>query len=264
MGDRTSAGTLSLHKRSATSCRALPRGRSVGIRHAQPLRAPACRTRPVDATTEVLAVPAPAPVSAIVSRSRMPEPNNPEVTLLLADLHNGVPGAADRLASAVMAELRVIAERAMRNERDGHTLQPTELVDEALIRLLGRQQSAWVNRAQFFAVAAKTIRLLLVDHARKRGRIKRDHGVRVTLDDAIGNAAADSPTNSVDLIALDHALEKLEAVAPRQAQVVELRYFGGLEIEETATALGISAATVKRDWTFARAFLLRTLEADAG
>jgi RNA polymerase sigma-70 factor, ECF subfamily len=183
--------------------------------------------------------------------------SDPDVTILLADLSAGVPGAADRLAAVVMEELHRIAERAMRREVDGHTLQPTELVDEALMRLLGQRQASWVNRSQFFAVASQTIRRILVDHARQRRRIKRDHGVRVTLDEGVAEAAG----RSLDLIALDDALQQLDSLAPRQARVVELRFFGGLDIEETAIALDISPATVKRDWTFARAFLLKTLEA---
>ncbi len=185
--------------------------------------------------------------------------DSPDVTALLADLRDGVPGSADKLASVVMVELHRIAESAMRREADGHTLQPTELVDEAFVRLIGQRQASWVNRSQFFAVASQTIRRILVDHARHRQRQKRDHGVRVTLDEQVGEA----PVRSVDLVALDEALGQLEAVAPRQARVVELRFFGGLDIEETAAALEISPATVKRDWTFARAFLLKSLDAPA-
>ncbi len=179
-----------------------------------------------------------------------------EITAILQEVESGVSGAGDRLASAVFADLHRIAQVAMRRESDGHTLQPTELVDEAFVRLLGQREVSWQNRAQFFAVAARTIRRILVDHARHRRRQKRDHGVRVTLDESI----VETPDRSIDLIALDDALEQLDAASPRQARVVELRFFGGLEIEETAHALGISSATVKRDWTFARAFLLRSLE----
>ena len=182
-----------------------------------------------------------------------------EITMILQDVEKGVAGAADRLARAVFSDLHRIAEGAMRRERDGHTLQPTELVDEAFVKLLGKQGASWQNRAHFFAVASRTIRHILVDHARHRSRQKRDHGLRVTLDESI----AEAPDRSVDLIALDEALEQLDAAAPRQARVVELRFFGGLEVDETAHALGISAATVKRDWTFARAFLLRSLEKTA-
>ena len=180
-----------------------------------------------------------------------------EVTQLLAALQAGTPGAAEHLASAVMGELHRIAERAMQREADGHTLQPTELVDEALVRLIGQRQAHWEHRAQFYAVAAQTIRRILVDHARQRRRIKRDHGIRVTLNEEI----AEAPDRSLDLIALDDAMQQLDVHAPRQARVVELRFFGGLDIDETATALDISPATVKRDWAFARACLLKTLDA---
>jgi len=180
-----------------------------------------------------------------------------EVTQLLAALQAGVPNAAERLARAVMKELHRIAESAMQREVDGHTLQPTELVDEVLVRLIGQRHAHWEHRTQFYAVAAQMIRHILVDHARQRRRIKRDHGVRVTLKEEV----AAVPDRSIDLIALDDAMQQLDAHAPRQARVVELRFFGGLDIEETATALDISPATVKRDWAFARAFLLKTLNA---
>jgi RNA polymerase sigma factor (TIGR02999 family) len=189
----------------------------------------------------------------------MPAPESPDVTAVLAEVQAGAPGAVDRLAVLVMEELRRLAEVAMRREDDGHTLQPTELVDEAFMRLLGQTRVQWLSRAQFFAVAAQTIRRLLVDHARARRRLKRDHGVRVTLDDSAGTVEV----RSLDLIALDDALQQLDALAPRQARVVELRFFCGLDVDEAAEALGISPATVKRDWTFARAFLLRSLDGGA-
>ncbi len=175
-----------------------------------------------------------------------------EVTLLLQRLGEGDAQVANELARLVYDELHRIADRAMRSERSDHTLQPTLLVNEAFVRLTGQSQARWQNRAQFYAVAAGAIRRILVDHARARGRRKRDMGLRVTLDHSIA-AVADQ---ALDVLALDEALSKLEVVAARQAQVVELRYFGGLEIEAIATALDVSPATVKRDWTFARAFLL--------
>ena len=180
-----------------------------------------------------------------------------DITAILSDVQGGVPGAADRLANAVFEDLHRIADAAMRREQDGHTLQPTELVDAAFLRAIGQQEIPWQNRAHFFAVAAQTIRRILVDHARSRRRQKRDYGVRVTFDEAV----AEAPAPSLDLIALDDALRQLDAAAPRQAKVVELRFFGGLEIEETAHALGISPATVKRDWIFARAFLMKSIDA---
>jgi RNA polymerase sigma-70 factor (ECF subfamily) len=179
-----------------------------------------------------------------------------DITVLLQELRAGAPDAAEQLAARVYDELHRIAEGAMRRERPGHTLQPTLLVSEAFLRLVGERDTAWQNRAHFFAIASQTIRRILVDHARARQRVKRDFGMRVTLDESV----AEQPERSLDLLALDEALSRLESAAPRQARIVELRYFGGLEIDETAEALDISAATVKRDWTFARAFLLRELQ----
>lgn len=181
-----------------------------------------------------------------------------DITSALAELKEGLPGAADRVARLVVGELHRLAESAMRREAEGHTLQPTELVDEAFVRLVGSERTTWQSRAHFFAIAAQTIRRLLVDHARRRRRVKRDFGTRVVLDEAL----VASEGTSLDLLALDDALNGLEQLAPRQARVVELRYFAGLSVDETATVLGSSPATVKRDWTFARAFLLRALDDD--
>lgn len=180
-----------------------------------------------------------------------------QVTRLLADLRRGDPGAADQLAPLVYGELHRLATFAMQRESAGHTLQPTDLVHEAFLRLVGQARTDWQNRAQFYGIAAQAIRRILVDHARRRRALKRDHGIRVTLDESIGEASA----QSLDLIALEDALTQLEALDPRQARVVELRFFAGFTVEETGTALDISPATVKRDWTFARAFLLRALAA---
>jgi RNA polymerase sigma factor (TIGR02999 family) len=187
----------------------------------------------------------------------MTDTSDHEVTRLLDDLNRGLPGAADRLAAVIYTELHRLAEYALRRESAGHTLQPTELVHEAFSRLVGQRGVEWKNRSQFFGIASQAIRRILIDHARRRRAAKRDHGVRVTLTDVAGDAASDP----LDLIALDEALTQLEALDPRPARVVELRFFAGLEVEEVATALGISPATVKRDWTFARAFLLRALQA---
>lgn len=185
-------------------------------------------------------------------------PDDPsEITLLLSRLADGDRSVSNELARLVYDELHRIANQAMRRERPDHTLQPTLLVSEAFLKLVGQRDTRWQNRAQFFAVAAQAIRRILIDHARARRRVKRDFGLRVTLDASI----AEAPGHQLDVIDLDAALVKLEAVAPRQARVVELRYFGGLEVHATAEALGISPATVKRDWTFARAFMLRELQA---
>jgi RNA polymerase sigma-70 factor, ECF subfamily len=178
-----------------------------------------------------------------------------DVTQLLEELRSGGDGAADRLAALVYHQLHRIASNALRGERPDHTLQPTELVDEAFVAMLGQTQLNWQNRSHFYAVASRVIRRILVDHARRRNAVKRDFGVQVTLDDSL---RSDTST-SLDLIALDDALKELETLSPRQGRVVELRFFAGLDVEETAELLEISTATVKRDWAFARAFLLDAL-----
>lgn len=179
-----------------------------------------------------------------------------DVTRLLRALQQGGDGAAEQLAPLIYEELHVLAVHYMRGERADHTLQPTALVNEAYLRLMGQQQASWQNRSHFFGIAAQAMRRILVDHARRRRAGKREGGERVTLDESV----AEAPAHSVDLVALDDALRKLAALDPRQAQVVELRYFAGLDIAEVAEALGISPATVKRDWTFARAFLQREID----
>jgi len=163
----------------------------------------------------------------------------------------------DSLLPIVYQELRRLAASYLRRERPGQTLQPTALVNEAYLRLLKDRPDRWQNRAHFCAIAAHSMRQILIERARARGALKRG-GVRarVTLDDALV-AGSD---RSIDLIALDHALEKLAALDPVQARLVELRFFGGLTIEETAEALEMSPATVKRHWTVARAWLARELE----
>jgi RNA polymerase sigma-70 factor, ECF subfamily len=179
-----------------------------------------------------------------------------EVTSLLQKLGQGNKDVVSELARQVYDELHRIADRAMRGESSAHTLQPTLLANEAFLKLVGERDTRWQNSAHFFAIAAQAIRRILVDHARARRRVKRDFGLRVTLDESV----AAEPQRDLDVLALDDALRRLEAAAPRQARIVELRYFGGLEIDATAVALDISPATVKRDWTFARAFLLRELK----
>lgn len=148
----------------------------------------------------------------------------------------------------------------MRREEDGHTWQPTELVHEAFSRLTGQDRVAWQNRHHFFGIAAQAMRRLLVDHARARKRLKRDGGDRVTLTANAGEVEH----NVVDVLELNDALERLAALDARQVRVVELRYFAGLSVEETAETLGVSVATVKRDWVVARAFLRRALGAQDG
>lgn len=177
---------------------------------------------------------------------------------LLAEWANRDPAARERLVPIVYEELRRLAHHYMRGERAGHTLQTTALVNEVYIRLAGVDSLRWRDRAHFFAMAATLMRRVLVDYARQRGRNKRDGGVRVTM---VGDHALVSQP-SVDIVALDDALERLSAVDPQQGKVVELRFFAGLSVEETAEALGISPATVKRDWATAKLWLYTRLKSE--
>jgi len=177
------------------------------------------------------------------------------VTQLLQALTEGDADAAERLAAVVYGELHVLAVAAMRGEAEGHTLQPTELVHVAFTRLVDHKMVAWQNRHQFYAVASRAMRRLLVDHARSRRQIKRDGGERVPLTVDIG--AVES--HDVNVLDLNDALDKLARLDARQVQVVELRYFGGFSIDEISEVLHISPATVKRDWTVARSFLRQAL-----
>ena len=178
-----------------------------------------------------------------------------DVTQLLQAWRAGDSGARDRLAAVVYPELRLLADRQFRGERAGHTLQPTALVSEAWLRLSGLERMDWQDRVHFVRMAARVMREILVDHARRRDAAKRDGGQRVTL------TGLDLPAEeaSLDVMALDKALSRLEALDPDKARVVELRYFGGLSIEETAEAMGSSPATVKRHWQAARAWLYDAL-----
>lgn len=192
----------------------------------------------------------------------------PGVTELLRAWNDGDAEASDALAPLVYAELRRQAERTLRREGDGHTLQATALVHEAWMRLDGQRDARWESRSQFFAVAAQTMRRVLVDHARTRLAQKRGgDGTRVTLGavdragaDAGGPAAAQGSLDTVDLLALDDALRRLAELDAKKARLVELRYFAGLSIPETAAAMGISQATVGREWAVARMWLRRELE----
>jgi RNA polymerase sigma factor (TIGR02999 family) len=178
------------------------------------------------------------------------------VTGLLQAWGGGDATALDRLVPIVYEELRRQAQRYLRRETPGHTLQTTALVHEAYLRLVDQRQARWQNRAQFFGVAAQLMRRILVDHARQRQAAKRGgSAIQVPLDEG----AVAGPESDVDLVALDDALTRLAALDPQQARVVELRYFTGLGIEEAAEALGISPATVKREWAMARAWLKREL-----
>ncbi len=180
-----------------------------------------------------------------------------EVTRLLAALQAGDPEALDRLIPLVYQELRAIAARQLSREQPDHTLQPTALVNEAYLRLVGAGSGVGTNRAHFLGVAANVMRCLLVDHARRRRARKRSGGIRVPLRDDLAGAS----DHSIDMLDLHEALERLADRDPRPAKVVELRYFGGLGWDEVATALAISPATAKRDWQFARAWLHREFAA---
>jgi RNA polymerase sigma factor (TIGR02999 family) len=175
-----------------------------------------------------------------------------QASQLLAAWTNGDRAARDELLPVVYAELRRLAHHYMAGERQGHTLQTTALVHEAYIRLVDLDRMEWRDRAHFFAIAATLMRRVLVDSARQRLRDKRGGGAEVTSLDAHEIFAA---TPSVDVVALDEALNELSAMDPQQSRIVELRFFGGLTIDETAEALDISPATVKRDWVSAKAWL---------
>jgi RNA polymerase sigma factor (TIGR02999 family) len=192
-----------------------------------------------------------------------PAPAAADVTGLLHAWGAGDEAARDALLPAVYAELRRQARRAMRREDAGHTLQPTALVHEAYLRLVDQRRARWESRTQFFAVAAQAMRRILVDHARGRHRAKRGGGATpVTLADvdlAAGGAGDTVEVAGVDTLALDDALTRFAALDPAKARLVELRYFAGLSIPEAAAALGVSPATVGRDWAVARAWLRREL-----
>jgi RNA polymerase sigma factor (TIGR02999 family) len=180
-----------------------------------------------------------------------------DLTELLLASQAGAPGAVDRLMPLVYEELKALAAGYLRAERADHTLQTTGLVHEAYLRLVDQRRTTWQNRAHFFGIAAQAMRRILVDHARRRRARKRDAGRPVTLDDNLAGSSSDSD----EVLAIDAALQRLAALDPRQARMVELRYFAGLSIEQTAEALDISPATVKRDWLSAKAWLQRELTA---
>ena len=192
-----------------------------------------------------------------------PAPAGPTVTELLRAWGAGDAAACEALVPHVYAELRRQADRVLRREGEGHTLQPTALVHEAWLRLGGQHDARWESRTQFFAVAAQTMRRVLVDYARTRRALKRGGGAtQLSLGDADGAPAAPgAPLDLVDVIALDDALARLAALDPQKARLVDLRYFAGLSIPEAAAALGVSPATVGREWAVARMWLRRELGA---
>ena len=181
-----------------------------------------------------------------------------EVTQLLREWSGGRQEARDELLGLVYEPLRAIASRHLHREREGHTLQPTALVNELYLKLVGQRSVAWNDRAHFFAVAAQVMRRILVDHARRKKSDKRGGDmIPVTIGAALDLAV----TESFDVVALDVALVNLEKIFPQQARVVELRFYAGLTIDETAAVLNVSPATISREWTMARAWLRRELSA---
>ena len=182
------------------------------------------------------------------------------VTQLLVDWSNGDQAALQKLLPLVNVELRRVAGRYMRREAQGHTLQTSALVNEAYLRLVDQKKVRWQNRAQFFGIAAQLMRRILIDHARRHRYAKRGGAARrVTL--AEGAIVAEA--RAVELLALDHALERLAVLDARKGRVVELRFFGGLSLDETAEVMGISSPTVQREWRTAKAWLHRTLTAES-
>jgi RNA polymerase sigma factor (TIGR02999 family) len=187
-----------------------------------------------------------------------------EITALLRAWSGGDAAAEAKLLPLVYDQLRRQAAHQLRRERPGHSLSPTAVVHELYLRLVPQERAVWSNRTQFFAVASRLIRRVLVDHARERGAAKRAGGQqRVTLDENLAETGPRDGPRDADVLALDEALEELAALDPRRARLVELRYFGGLSLDETASALEISAATVSREWQLARAWLHRRLAASA-
>ena len=189
--------------------------------------------------------------------------NADDLTGLLIEWGQGDKAALDRLTPLVYDEIRRIAHRYVQREHEGQTLQTTALVNEAYLRLAGSANIAWQNRAHFFAVTAQVMRRILIDHARRRHYVK--HGgeaQRVAFEVAISEAAQMSEPRAAELLALDEALAELAKLDPRKSRVVELRYFGGLNLEETAKVLAVSPMTVRRDWRAAKAWLYKRVKGE--
>ncbi len=190
----------------------------------------------------------------------MKGPSPSEVTQLLRAWGEGDQAALEKLVPLVSLELRRLARHYMGHEREGHTLQPTALVNEVYVRLIDWRNVRWQDRAHFFRVAAQLMRRVLVDHARHRNSLKRGgHAVTISIDETPAVVA----DRHADLIAIDDALKSLAALDPRKSRIVELRFFGGLSVEETAEALRISRRTVKREWSLARAWLYGELSRES-
>src|SRR6266550_1469267 len=186
----------------------------------------------------------------------MTQSSTHDVTELLIEWSNGDKAALDKLIPLIHKELRQLAHHYMSHERPGHTLQTTALVNEAYLRLINRKGVHWQNRAHFFAIAATLMRSILVDHARSHAYAKRGGGIhKIELDEAM----IVSQERAAEVLALDDVLKQLANFDPQQSRIVELRFFGGLTIEETAEVLGLSPATIKREWSTARAWLYREL-----
>ena len=182
------------------------------------------------------------------------------VTQLLADWQSGDQVALEQLMPLVYSELHRLADVYLRRERQGHTLQATALINEAYLRIIDQREVTWQNRAHFIGVAAQMMRRILVDHARSHLYAKRGGGAqKLTLDEAL---SLPQQERDLELVALDEALQKLEQIDPQQSRIIELRFFGGLTIEETAEVLGVSPATVKREWNWAKAWLYREIKND--
>jgi RNA polymerase sigma-70 factor (ECF subfamily) len=187
------------------------------------------------------------------------EPVEPDITRLLHEWRTGDTGALERLIPLVHRELHTLASRYLSRERRDHTLQTTALVNEAYLKLAGQRDVEWQNRAHFFGIAAQIMRRILVDHARRDHRVKRGGGAsHVPLEDH-DPVSPEPAVDPADAHTLDAALTRLEALDPQQGRVVELRYFGGMTIEETAEVMSLSTATVKREWSVARAWLYREI-----
>jgi RNA polymerase sigma-70 factor, ECF subfamily len=182
----------------------------------------------------------------------------PDVTQLLIAWSDGDREAFEKLVPLVQAELHKLAERYMRGQRPGHTLQATALVNEAFLKLIDWKNVRWQNRAHFFGVSAQVMRSILVDFARRRPRTRQGKAEHLSLDEALTVSEGRGP----DIVALDDALKALKEIDPRKSQIVELRYFGGLNVDETAEVMGIAPITVMREWNKAKAWLYRELSAD--
>jgi RNA polymerase sigma factor (TIGR02999 family) len=212
--------------------------------------------------------------TAAFTGAPLPPPRPPQapaaITQLLRSWSDGDDRALDRLVPLVYDELRRMARGQMRHERDGHTLQGTGLVHEAFLRMAEQRSVQWQSRAQFFGWASKLMRRILVDHARTRRAAKRGGGVPAASLDALQDEFGELPeipsgddARLLDILQLDESLQRMEKLDPQQSRVVELRFFGGLSVEETAEALSVSPATVKREWATARAWLLHELSGTA-